>query len=406
MATVAAVIASTHHPFYLKASTATGAERPPFADEWQAKIEAFRETLTRAEPDVLVMVGSDHFHQLWLDNMPQFLVGKAPYFDANWYNEEREFGLPRMTLAGDEELSSHILRGGLDRDFDLAFSNELRIDHSITCPIITLRPQADLPIVPIYTNIFAPPLPQPKRFVQLGKAIREMVESWESDKRVAIIGTGHLSLELGGPRQFGEHGPDPEFDRKAVEWIASGDIEGCCGEVSLESLHLPGNATHGFMDFMLMMGVAGDGVKADYTDSLDLFHTMEAYFTWYPERSAAVSKYLLDKFLYTVDRDPDLVERYRADPAGTVAWWEAEMANSILNCHTGERSTWLALTDEERRALIDQDHVRLFEMGAHPFLALTLFIAMFERDHGPLEYQIAYGKAMEHLSLPYPDIAT
>jgi hypothetical protein len=82
------------------------------------------------------------------------------------------------------------------------------------------------------------------------------------------------------------------------------------------------------------------------------------------------------------------------------------MANSILNCHTGERSTWLALTDDERRALIDQDHVRLFEMGAHPFLALTLFIAMFERDHGPLEYQIAYGKAMEHLSLPYPDIAT
>jgi hypothetical protein len=119
-----------------------------------------------------------------------------------------------------------------------------------------------------------------------------------------------------------------------------------------------------------------------------------------------MSKYVLDKFLYTVDRDPDLVERYRADPAGTVAWWEAEMANSILNCHTGERSTWLALTDDERRALIDQDHVRLFEMGAHPFLALTLFIAMFERDHGPLEYQIAYGKAMEHLSLPYPDIAT
>ena len=114
MATVAAVIASTHHPFYLKASTATGAERPPFADEWQAKIEAFRETLTRAEPDVLVMVGSDHFHQLWLDNMPQFLVGKAPYFDANWYNEEREFGLPRMTLAGEEDLSAHILRNGLD----------------------------------------------------------------------------------------------------------------------------------------------------------------------------------------------------------------------------------------------------------------------------------------------------
>ena len=67
-----------------------------------------------------------------------------------------------------------------------------------------------------------------------------------------------------------------------VEWISAGDIDGCCGEVTLDSLHLPGNATHGFMDFMLMMGVAGAGAKADYVDSLDLFHTMEAYFTWYP----------------------------------------------------------------------------------------------------------------------------
>ncbi len=82
MATIAAVIASTHHPFYYRASTATGADRPPFADEWVEKILRFRETLTRARPDVLVMVGSDHFHQLWLDNMPQFLVGKAPFFDA------------------------------------------------------------------------------------------------------------------------------------------------------------------------------------------------------------------------------------------------------------------------------------------------------------------------------------
>ena len=119
-----------------------------------------------------------------------------------------------------------------------------------------------------------------------------------------------------------------------------------------------------------------------------------------------MSKYLLDKFLYTVDRDPELVERYRDDPAGTVEWWETEMANSILSCHAGERSTWLVLTDDERDALVRQDHVALFGMGAHPFLTLTLFIAMFERDHGPLEYQIAYGQAMKHLTLPYPDIAT
>ncbi|MGA8210740.1 MAG: hypothetical protein WB441_06210 [Nocardioidaceae bacterium] len=119
-----------------------------------------------------------------------------------------------------------------------------------------------------------------------------------------------------------------------------------------------------------------------------------------------MSKYLLDKFLFTVDRDPELVERYREDPVDTVSWWEAEMANTILNCTVQERSTWLRFSDAERRALAEHDHVALFEMGAHPFLTLTLFIAMFERDHGPLEYQKAYGAALAHQRLPYPDIAT
>jgi hypothetical protein len=119
-----------------------------------------------------------------------------------------------------------------------------------------------------------------------------------------------------------------------------------------------------------------------------------------------MSKYLLDKFLFTVDRDAELVERYREDPAGTVSWWEGAMANKILGCVDAERSTWLSFTAEERRALAEHDYVALFGMGAHPFLTLTLFIAMFERDHGPLEYQRAYGRALQHLSLPYPDIAT
>ena len=33
-----------------------------------------------------------------------------------------------------------------------------------------------------------------------------------------------------------------------------------------------------------------------------------------------MSKYLVNKFLYTIDRDPELVERYREDPEGTVEW--------------------------------------------------------------------------------------
>ena len=46
-------------------------------------------------------------------------------------------------------------------------------------------------------------------------------------------------------------------------------------------------------------------------------------------------------------------------------------------------------------------------MGAHPFLTLTLFIALFERDHPePLSYQRGYAAALAHVSLPHPDITT
>ncbi len=120
-----------------------------------------------------------------------------------------------------------------------------------------------------------------------------------------------------------------------------------------------------------------------------------------------MSKYLLNKFIFSIDRDPELVERYRTDPRGTVAWWEDERANVILNLPTGEQSSWLKFADDEREALATHDYVKLFELGAHPFLTLTLFIAMFERDYAePLAFQREYGRKLQHWSLPYPDITT
>ncbi|MFJ9387854.1 hypothetical protein ACIRON_03485 [Nocardioides sp. NPDC101246] len=120
-----------------------------------------------------------------------------------------------------------------------------------------------------------------------------------------------------------------------------------------------------------------------------------------------MSKYLLNKFLFTIDREHTLTERYREDPRGTVEWWEAEMANRILNACTSEASTWLRFTDEEREALATHDQVRLFALGAHPFLTLTLWIAMFERDFDePLGMQLDYARKLAAFGLPYPDITT
>ena len=120
-----------------------------------------------------------------------------------------------------------------------------------------------------------------------------------------------------------------------------------------------------------------------------------------------MSKYLLNKFLYTVDRDAELVERYRSEPRALIEWGDAERANSILNVHEGECSTWLKFDGTEREALVTHDFPKLFELGAHPFLTLTLFIAMFERDYAePLGFQLEYARRLSHFTMPYPDIAT
>lgn len=119
-----------------------------------------------------------------------------------------------------------------------------------------------------------------------------------------------------------------------------------------------------------------------------------------------MSRYLLDKFLFHVDRDPALTEAYREDPRALVERWEREHMR-VLTGVPQEDTTWTELTDAEREALATHDYVAIQELGAHPFLTLTLFIALFERDYAePLAFQREYAANLAHWTLPYPDIAT
>ncbi|MEO8906954.1 MAG: hypothetical protein ABI310_02645 [Microbacteriaceae bacterium] len=110
-----------------------------------------------------------------------------------------------------------------------------------------------------------------------------------------------------------------------------------------------------------------------------------------------MSKYYLDKFLYTTDRDPELLQQYKTDPAGYLARWEAEIGPRLS---AAETTSWLAFTEQERTALIEHDYVTLFELGAHFFLSLTIFIGLYNDDYvekyGPLSFQREYGAKLQH----------
>lgn len=90
-----------------------------------------------------------------------------------------------------------------------------------------------------------------------------------------------------------------------------------------------------------------------------------------------MSRYLVDKFIYLVDRDPELLARYTEDPAGLVAEWE-EGQGAALPSNPTERTSGHHFTAEERTALAERDFETLYAMGAHPFLLWTLMLPILE----------------------------
>ena len=123
-----------------------------------------------------------------------------------------------------------------------------------------------------------------------------------------------------------------------------------------------------------------------------------------------MSRYYVNKFLFQVDRDPALLAAYKADPRTLLAEWEADLGTQLGKGDTVERTTWLSFTAEERRALVDHDYTTLFELGAHFFLTLTIFIALYNEDYmtasGPLSFQREYATKLSHwLGKEYPTVA-
>src|SRR5262249_12313681 len=51
-----------------------------------------------------------------------------------------------------------------------------------------------LPVVPVFLNTYNPPNPPlPKRCVSLGKALKELIESYPEDLRIGVVASGGLS---------------------------------------------------------------------------------------------------------------------------------------------------------------------------------------------------------------------
>lgn len=232
-------------------------ETPPDLEATSDHLIEFRNRVEELDPDVIVLVGSDHLHMLATSNMPAFMVGKDPRSRAVFPTEERAFGLRPTTVEGHPELARHLLGGsGLTPEFDLAFSDETWLDHSFVVPLLSLTPEMDKPVVPVFTNANSPPIPTARRFAQLGAYLRSAIGSAPGDERVLVVGSGHLAFELGGPRQFLGVSPDREFDSSAVGWMAAGDLDAAVTGSGFDRLTQAGNETYQFLNFVTCLAIA------------------------------------------------------------------------------------------------------------------------------------------------------
>lgn len=214
---VVAAIAMTHTP-----GLGDRLDAPPREQmaRLQAGFEEAREVLARARPDLLIGFMNDHFDMYCLDNMPTFSISVAGEHWGPPANAEAWLQMKRRRFAGDEDYAADIYREAVHAGFDLCRSGPAELVHNALMPYKFLRPECDLPLVPIFVNCFAPPLPKFARCYALGELVGKVIA--RRPERVALIASGGISHWP--PFAKEDSGSQDELDRRMLRIQRLGPI--------------------------------------------------------------------------------------------------------------------------------------------------------------------------------------
>lgn len=199
MATIVGSITTSHVPA-IGGAIARKRQQEPYWKPFFDGFDAARDWLAKTRPDIAVVIYNDHGLNFFLDKMPTFAVGAA----LEYRNADEGWGIPALPPhCGDLDLSWHLIEALIAEEFDLTTCQEMLVDHAFALPMELLWPgPSPCPVrtVPVCINTVQFPLPTPARCFKFGLAIGRAIESWDSDARVVIVGTGGLSHQLDGQR--------------------------------------------------------------------------------------------------------------------------------------------------------------------------------------------------------------
>lgn len=199
MAHISASVYTSHVPA-IGAALDLGKTDEPYWQPLFAGYEASKEWMRDNTPDVIFLVFNDHATAFSLEMIPTFAIGTAASYavaDEGWGPR------PVPDVEGHADLASHIAHSVIQQDFDLTIVNKMDVDHGLTVPLSLMFGQPDAwpcPVIPFAVNVVQYPVPSGRRCLNLGKAIRNAIESYDEPLNVQIWGTGGMSHQLQGPR--------------------------------------------------------------------------------------------------------------------------------------------------------------------------------------------------------------
>jgi gallate dioxygenase len=227
--------------------------------------EKARVSLAAAKPDVIVIFDTDHLNTFFLDNLPVFAIGVDDSFTGP---SDEPRGVSVKTIPSHRKLAAHIRKHAVHAGYDLALVQDFSVDHSVYVPLHFATPDMKVPVIPVFISGHWEPLPSAQRCFNLGMEVRNAIEAWPEPLRVAVIGTGSISLEVFGPRiEPGRNDgvPDPGWVHEVCRHLQNGETATLISKSTEERLHAAGNVGGELLNWIAMLAFTRDH-KPDFID--------------------------------------------------------------------------------------------------------------------------------------------
>lgn len=158
---------------------------PEVLGEVDGMIADARERIARFDPELIVLFGPDHYNGFFYDVMPAFCIGMAAHAIGDFDTAAGPLDVPKA-------LAESCAQAVLDAGVDAAVSYRMQVDHAFAQPLeLLLGGLQGCPVIPVFINSVAVPLPGFKRARLLGEAIGQWAQSL--NKRVLFLASGGLS---------------------------------------------------------------------------------------------------------------------------------------------------------------------------------------------------------------------